>query len=283
MTNPFSAPLLGPGAQPADEDGAVLDYMQMPSGMITFAAPQLPEPEELRNCEAGLAVLEQTLVALNSFKAGDASTIINITDLDADNLTFVDQALGEGEVAAIGGDGAAQAQESILAGVWRVRRGGADGGVALEAIEIGVFPTLLSADAFDGAAATIAAPDTFDANIFNAPPLLTEINEHAPTGNELDKPHVINLSLLPHTEEDLALLDRLLGKGRLIILSRGYGNCRVEATGVRNVWWVRYYNSQDTLILNSLEITRIPEVALAASEDIADSAERLNEILEVYR
>ena len=46
---------------------------------------------------------------------------------------------------------------------------------------------------------------------------------------------------------------------------------------------MRYYNSQDTLILDSIEVSTIPEVALAAPEDIADSAERLAEILETYR
>ncbi len=95
-------------------------------------------------------------------------------------------------------------------------------------------------------------------------------------------PHIINLSLLPHTEEDLAFLEHVLGRGNLIILSRGYGNCRIHATGTRDTWWVRYYNSQDTLILNSIEISPVPEVALAAAEDIADSVERLAEILAIY-
>ena len=62
-----------------------------------------------------------------------------------------------------------------------------------------------------------------------------------------------------------------------------YGNCRINATTTRNVWWVRFYNSQDTLILNSIEVCPIPSVALAAAEDIADSRERLSEILEAYR
>jgi hydrogenase-1 operon protein HyaF len=49
------------------------------------------------------------------------------------------------------------------------------------------------------------------------------------------------------------------------------------------VWWVKYYNSEDALILNSIEIVDVPEVACAAVEDLADSAERLAEILEVYQ
>jgi hydrogenase-1 operon protein HyaF len=63
------------------------------------------------------------------------------------------------------------------------------------------------------------------------------------------------------------------------MLSRGYGNCRVTATGLREVWWVQYFNSDDKLILNTLEVTPVPAAVLAAQEDIEDSAERLGEIL----
>jgi hydrogenase-1 operon protein HyaF len=94
--------------------------------------------------------------------------------------------------------------------------------------------------------------------------------------------HVVNLSLLPHTEDDLAWLDAALGEGAVTILSRGYGNCRITSTGVANVWWVQYFNSQDTLILNTIEVSRVPNVACAAAEDLEDSAQRLREILEVY-
>ena len=37
-----------------------------------------------------------------------------------------------------------------------------------------------------------------------------------------------------------------------------------------------------TLILNSIEITDVPAVACAAPEDIADTRDRLAEILEPY-
>jgi hydrogenase-1 operon protein HyaF len=68
----------------------------------------------------------------------------------------------------------------------------------------------------------------------------------------------------------------------VVMLSRGYGNCRITSTLTRNVWWVQYFNSQDTLILNTIEISHVPDVACAAQEDIDDSAQRLHEILEVY-
>ena len=35
-----------------------------------------------------------------------------------------------------------------------------------------------------------------------------------------------------------------------------------------------------TLILNTLEVVRVPEVALAADEDLAESRERLAELVE---
>jgi hydrogenase-1 operon protein HyaF len=38
-----------------------------------------------------------------------------------------------------------------------------------------------------------------------------------------------------------------------------------------------------TLILNTLEIVDVPEVAMAADEDLADSEERLAELLEWMR
>jgi hydrogenase-1 operon protein HyaF len=112
--------------------------------------------------------------------------------------------------------------------------------------------------------------------------LLAEINDKVAGSVEGAQAHVINLTLLPQTEQDLACLERQLGQGSVSILSRGYGNCRISSTATRNVWWVRYYNSQDRNILNSLEITGVPGVACAAQEDIRDSAERLQEILDLY-
>ncbi|MBV6635741.1 MAG: hydrogenase expression/formation protein, partial [Mameliella sp.] len=86
-----------------------------------------------------------------------------------------------------------------------------------------------------------------------------------------------------HTEEDLAWLDRALGEGAVTILSRGYGNCRVTATALPHVWRVQFFNSQDALILDTFEVTTVPEVAFAAPEDLTDSADRLFKVLEVIR
>jgi hydrogenase-1 operon protein HyaF len=277
MSNPIG-PVVGPGSQPLDEDGGVLDYMTMPSGMMTFAAPNLPEAEDAEDLEAGKAALEALLRLLEDNERTGTNGRVNLNGLDEANLALVNQVLGEGEVSVIGG-AALQAQEAVLAGVWRVRETAADGRTTADYVEVAAFPRTVLARAFAGAQAQVAIPERFGPNVFNAPPLLPEINEHVARS----RPHVINLSLLPHTEEDLGLLNDLLGRGETTILSRGYGNCRIMATATRDTWWVQFYNSQDTMILNTIEICPIPAVACAAPEDIADSAERLKEILEVYR
>jgi hydrogenase-1 operon protein HyaF len=89
----------------------------------------------------------------------------------------------------------------------------------------------------------------------------------------------VNLTLLPMSNEDIGFMDHHLGTGRVLILSRGYGNCRITNTRVPNTWRVVYYNSQDVVILNTVEVTALPEVAMAAKEDLEDSFERLTEVL----
>ena len=71
-----------------------------------------------------------------------------------------------------------------------------------------------------------------------------------------------------------------LGQGSVDILSRGYGNCRVTALALPGSWRVQFFNSMDALILDTFEVTDIPEVAIAAAEDLADSSERLREVRE---
>lgn len=277
MATDFS--FTGPGSQP-DEDG-VLQFMELPRGMATFRAPSLPEPEAANDLDGGKAALAAIIAGLGAWTPG-ACIRVPLAGLDRANLAFVDQALGEGEVSVVCGDDI-QVQESVLAGVWRVRETGEDGALRADAVEIGAFPASVLTRAFDGAKARLAVPAAFGPGVFNAPSLLTEIADRVDNADDRDEPHVINLSLLPHTEDDLLLIDAELGRGSVTALSRGYGNCRVMSTGLNGVWWVRFYNSQDTVILNSIEVTRVPEVVCAAAEDIADSRERLTEILEVYR
>jgi hydrogenase-1 operon protein HyaF len=91
---------------------------------------------------------------------------------------------------------------------------------------------------------------------------------------------VLNLTLFPLTPDDHQVLERALPVGPVAMISRGFGNCRVTSTAARDVWRVQYFNSMNTLILNTIEIVDVPEVALAAAEDLADSRVRLSELIE---
>ena len=91
--------------------------------------------------------------------------------------------------------------------------------------------------------------------------------------------HVINLTLFPMTPEDHRVLEQALPVGPVAIISRGFGNCRITSTLARDVWRVQYFNNMNTLILNTIEVVDVPEVALAAVEDLDDSRERLAELV----
>lgn len=277
--------VVGPGSQPPETDGAEMAFMQMPANMTTYSAPTVPEPDEIEGLEPALELAESMLQAINGYNVNDKSRVIELGHLDENNRLFFNQLLGDGEVSIQGnGDINAVIQESVLAGIWRVHYVDQSGAMVRDTMEIGAIPGVVSELTFADAQTGIninalQIPD----DVYNAPPLLTEINEKLPEYRPGAEPHIINLSLLPHTEQDLLYLSDALGIGPVIILSRGYGNCRLSSTGTRNVWWVQYFNSQETLILNTLEINEVPAVACASQEDIEDSTARLDEILSIYR
>ena len=116
----------------------------------------------------------------------------------------------------------------------------------------------------------------------NVMPLLTEIRDRAASHRPGAPSHTVTFSLFPMSEADMSFLQDTLGPGPVQMLSRGYGTCRIVATGVRNVWSVQFFNAMDTIVLDTLEIGDVPVTARAAVEDFRDSAERLKEVEEAY-
>lgn len=281
VLTPWSA--LGPGSQPGEEDGAELSYLPMPKAMSTYRPPVLPEPEDAAQHPEGIHTLEHLLEILDDFRAGDAPRVLDLAPLPAGDREMINQALGEGEVSILlAGRAGIRVQETRLTGVWRTQ-GTRDDGSQIDTIEVADIPRLVRATAFTGAETQLDLSDDPPEGVINAHPVLAELNDQAPGWCAGDAPHVINLTLLPQTDADLAYLDRKLGAGPIDILSRGYGNCRISATALTNCWWVRHYNSDERLILNTLEVVDVPAAALAAQGDMEDSAERLTEILEAVR
>lgn len=283
---PIPVVSIGPGSQVEDE---ILDYMPMPQGMETFRPHALPEPEEIAARVGAHVALREALALLEEVRHGGPNRSVDLGHLSLPDLKLINQVLGEGEVSAIvkgtdTGTGQSQVelsvQESVFAGVWRVIQS-VNGAVAADTLELGAVPEVLKTAAQQDVWPTVPRwQGALPPNVQNAPSLLAEIEEQWRTWRPGQPPHVVNLTLLPMSNEDIGFLDHHLGTGRVLILSRGYGNCRITNTCTPNCWRVVYYNSQDLVILNTVEVTGIPEVALAAPEDLHDSYERLKEVLE---
>ena len=277
---PFPIPgvTIGPGSQVEDVE---LDYMPMPQGMQTYAMPILPEREELTALQPAQRVLRAVLAATRLAAGGGVPEPVALAGLDAANLALVNQVLGEGEVSArIEGEQSVRIQEAIFAGIWRthVTR---HGRLASDDIDVGpVPPVLVSAARAAASVDAIVLPERLPPGAMNAPAIATEINDAIARWRPDAPAHVINLTLLPLSPQDVGFLEQSLSGGSVLMLSRGYGNCRILSTSLPNCWRVVYYNSSDTILLNTVEITAIPDVACAAPEDLLDSAERLAEVLE---
>lgn len=265
------APIAVETAEPVSPfDDPECRYVAMPEAMRTFVPPSV---RDWRYNPKASAVLSQLAASL---KAREPARI-DWSD-DGEARKFLGEILGEGEISILADRPGARLSigETVFAGVWRVRQF-QDGKLAQDYLETGAFPAIL-AEWSAARDSEPVLPTQFPDNLMNAPSLSHEIfakaNGFAPGSEE-----VINLTLLPLTPEDMAFLTQCLGLAGLSILAKGYGDCRIRQTGLSNVWWVQYLNSTGQLILNTLEITSLPNVVMAAPEDLEDSASRLAEVL----
>ncbi|MFA6921017.1 MAG: hydrogenase expression/formation protein [Gallionella sp.] len=271
----FPIPVVAAGAGSQVED-AVLDYLPLPNEMQTFAMP-------VCNLEADPEVLAATCTVLgglrDSMSAGKEAKI-ELTGLPPDVVELINQSLGQGEVSVLVREpGNLHIQETVFAGVWRVQALSAQGVLLSDVLHACAIPPQVQQSAQAGTG-VINSPQLND-GVMNAPAVLNELRERSLKHKTGDAAHVINLSLLPMTVDDLGYLHEAFGTGGVSILSRGYGNCRITSTRLAHVWWVQYFNSMDQIILNTLEVVDVPQVALAAAEDFEDSTERLGEWLAV--
>lgn len=278
-------PVVGISSQPIEDEE--LNYLPMPKDMATYRPAILPESEDLQDYPYVLTLLQKLQALLDRRVAGQSGTerFLTLEGVQAVEKKLLGQILAEGEVSILfdtGDGGHIEIQETGLPGVWWHRMLDADKTCHYQTLEVGMIPQLVRESTFDDAVMDVPMPDaaSLPETVINAPWLLAELQEQVQQQNF---GHVINLTLLPLTEDDLSLLTTHLGTGKVAILSRGYGNCRITATAVEDVWWVQYYNSTDTLILNTLEVVEVPLVACASPEDLEDSAARLREIREALQ
>jgi hydrogenase-1 operon protein HyaF len=273
---PIPVVAFGAGSQPEEE---VVDYLPLPQEMTPVAQPNYNLEADPEILHAACQVIEQLRNAMQN--GSDAK--IELAEITPPVVELLNQSLGHGEVSVlIQEPGNLQIQETVFAGVWRVQEVSAQGTLKRDTLHACPIPPEVPQAALAGAAGEISIPAQGD-GIMNAPAVLNELIARSAKYQAGQATHVINLSLLPMTPEDLQYLFDAFGTGTVRILSRGYGNCRITSTRLANVWWVQYFNSMDQIILNTLEVVDVPEVALAAREDYEESTERLGEWLDVMR
>jgi hydrogenase-1 operon protein HyaF len=278
---PIPVVAFGPGSQPEEED---LLYMPLPSSMMTFALPVINEEADPALMAAACAVVEQLKDKMEAMPLGSSTIpVIELLEMGPEVVRLLNQTMGEGEVSiSVRGSSAYRIQETVFAGVWRLHEFAADGRLTRDAIMACAIPAMVTQWAQEDVSLDCRMPEKTP-GIMNALSVLTEVVGKARTYKVGDAAHVVNLTLLPMSPEDMECLPLTLGVGAVTILSRGYGNCRITSTRLPNVWWVQYFNSMDTLILNTIEVSDVPEVALASTEDYEDSIERLGEWLQVMQ
>lgn len=262
---------------PIGDDGNFERRRKM-NALATRSAEEL-----IARCPEVARLLPQIADALAAQKADAPGRLFDITDLSEDERELISQVLGEGEVSGVAAltDGVVgQIQESVMAGLWRVRFTDGAGALVGDYLEIAAIPQVVrKAAELTRTGLEFGTPPEGAMNVM---PLLAEIADRMQAHRRGATSHVINFSLLPMNETDMTFLQQTLGDGPVRLLSRGYGACRVHATGARNVWSVQFFNSMETIILDTLEIGDTPAAACAADEDFQDSAERLREIHAAY-
>jgi hydrogenase-1 operon protein HyaF len=270
-------PIRSLGAEPEES----IEYMPMPREMSTFEMPHLPEPGPGNDVAGARDVLETFLQHFAGWLAGAGDPpVLDLKGLAADSLRVLNETLGEGEVAAtVDADHEIRIQETVFSGVWREQHFEAGGALLHDYLLAAPVPPVVARLARER-----AAPKLRDFELppgaMNVAALIHELQEAMDRSGPQAPAHVINLTLLPLSPEDTVHIDRVLDGGSVVILSRGFGNCRISSTAARNVWRVQYFNNMQTLILNTIEVTPMPEVAVAAGEDLAETHGRLADLVQ---
>ena len=272
---PIPVVAFGPGSQPETEEA---NFLPMPHDMESFSMPTIHLEADPTTLAAAIEVLEKLYASmLNTSSTQQDQVEIDLAGIAPNVVELINQSLGHGEVSIlVRGAINFHIQEAIFAGIWRVQALSSVGLLQSDTICAGAIPWMVQKQAILATSSQVIPPALND-GIMNAPAILNELQDKSRNYRMGKSAHVINLSLLPMSQDDMAYLVSALGAGSVTVLSRGYGNCRVTSTGLAHVWWVQYFNSMDQIILDTLEVVDIPEVAQAAEEDYADSVERLGE------
>jgi hydrogenase-1 operon protein HyaF len=85
----------------------------------------------------------------------------------------------------------------------------------------------------------------------------------------------IDLRSLPLGANELDCLRRILGRGEVDIRIDANGESRIRETAVRGLWWTEHRDAVGAPLAVLIEVARVPNILLAADEELALGAVRL--------
>lgn len=268
--------LLGPGTQSNDES---FSMNPLPITCQVNGDPCMATLEQCTRSSVVMMLLNQ-LIAQLALRIPPLGEVLawDLISLQAEDIQFLNALIGEGEVSVRiqHSDGSeSEIQEAIFCGLWRVRRL-RDSKVLTDRLEVGCAPLpLWQAANADTLPKDSLLPPPID-GLMNGLSLAHELLAHVRDPAGLT--HKINLTQLPLNEVDRLFLARLCGQGQIHIRTFGYGESRIDSTGLRHVWHLRCLDTLKGTLLDSYEVCVLPELVLAASEDLVDSAQRLGDV-----
>lgn len=115
----------------------------------------------------------------------------------------------------------------------------------------------------------IAVIETAEAS--NAQALLRELENHLQRLIETGETARIDLGTLPLNPADFELLEQVLGHGEVIASVESMGVSEISDTSIPGIWRIEYYNSEEALVAEYIEVTRCPELLLTPMEEMQES------------
>jgi hydrogenase-1 operon protein HyaF len=113
----------------------------------------------------------------------------------------------------------------------------------------------------------------------NARALLHELENHLQHLIEGGETTRIDLSGLPLNAADYDLLESVLGHGEVIATVDSLGVSEVSDTAIPGIWRIEYYNSEEVLVAEYIEVTRCPELLQTPLEEMKNGLSLLHEAM----
>jgi hydrogenase-1 operon protein HyaF len=109
----------------------------------------------------------------------------------------------------------------------------------------------------------------------NARALLRELENHLQRLIETGETARIDLGSLPLNSADYELLEQVLGHGEVIATVDSLGVSEISDTEIPGIWRIEYYNSEEVLVAEYIEVTRCPELLQTPLEEMRDGLSAL--------